>query len=105
MSAITPQQMIEHMLEALNNAVKDYPEEEQEATKARLLDAFSAAMFKGPTPTAWVTAGNNTVPVVIPYRPTDLKGLKVRQECAICGRSGVTGYVCYHNNCPTKVSC
>jgi uncharacterized protein (DUF924 family) len=45
---ITPQQMIEYMVEALNNAVKDYPEEEQEATKAKILDAFSAAMFKGP---------------------------------------------------------
>ena len=65
---ITPQQMIEHMLEALNNAVKDYPEEEQEATKAKILDAFSAAMFKGPVGDA----------VVIPYRPTDLKGLKVK---------------------------
>ena len=65
---ITPQQMIEHMLEALNNAVKDYPEEEQEATKAKVLDAFSAAMFKGPV-------GDT---VVIPYRPTDLKGLKVK---------------------------
>lgn len=48
MSVITPQQMIEHMVEALNNAVKDYPEGEQEATKAKILDAFSAAMFKGP---------------------------------------------------------
>jgi len=48
MSVITPQQMIEYMVEALNNAVKDYPEEEQEAAKAKILDAFSAAMFKGP---------------------------------------------------------
>jgi len=40
--------MIEHMLEALDNAVKDYPEEEREVAKATLLDAFSAAMFKGP---------------------------------------------------------
>lgn len=95
MSVITPQQMIEHMLEVLNNAVKDYPEEQQEATKAKILDAFSAAMFKGPV-------GDT---VVLPYRPTDLKGLKVRHACAICGRSEVTGYVCYHNNCPTKVSC
>jgi len=45
---ITPQQMIEYMLEVLDNAVKDYPEEEREATKVKLLDAFSAAMFKGP---------------------------------------------------------
>jgi hypothetical protein len=49
MSAIiTPQQMIEYMLKTLNNAVKDYPEEEQEAAKVKILDAFSAAMFKGP---------------------------------------------------------
>jgi hypothetical protein len=45
---ITPQQMIEYMVNVLNNAVKDYPEEEREAAKATLLDAFSAAMFKGP---------------------------------------------------------
>ena len=49
MSAIiTPQQMIEYMVEVLDNAVKDYPEEEREAAKATLLDAFSAAMFTGP---------------------------------------------------------
>jgi hypothetical protein len=45
---ITPQQMIEYMVEVLDNAVKDYPEEEREVTKSKLLDAFSAAMFKGP---------------------------------------------------------
>jgi len=45
---ITPQQMVEYMVEVLNNAVKDYPEEEQEAAKVKILDAFSAAMFKGP---------------------------------------------------------
>jgi len=45
---ITPQQMIEYMVKALDNAVKDYSEEEREVAKARLLDAFSAAMFNGP---------------------------------------------------------
>lgn len=45
---ITPQQMVEHMVKVLDNAVKDYPEEEQEAAKARILDAFSAATFNGP---------------------------------------------------------
>ena len=45
---ITPQQMIEYMVEVLDNAVKDYPEEKREVTKAKLLDAFSTAMFKGP---------------------------------------------------------
>jgi hypothetical protein len=43
---ITSQQMIEYMVEVLNNAVKDYPEEERETAKATLLDAFSASMFK-----------------------------------------------------------
>jgi len=43
---ITPQQMVEYMVNALNNAVKDYPEEEREVAKVTLLDAFSAAMFK-----------------------------------------------------------
>jgi hypothetical protein len=45
---ITPQQMIEYMVSVLDNAVKDYPEEEREAAKATILDAFSAAMFKQP---------------------------------------------------------
>lgn len=35
-------------MKALDNAVKDYPEEEQESAKVKILDAFSAAMFKGP---------------------------------------------------------
>jgi len=49
MSAIiTPQQMVEYMVEVLNNAVKDYPEEEREAAKIKILDAFSASMFNGP---------------------------------------------------------
>ena len=49
MSAIiTPQQMIEYMVKVLDDAVKDFPEEERETAKATLLDAFSASMFKGP---------------------------------------------------------
>jgi 2-methylcitrate dehydratase PrpD len=43
---ITPQQMIEYMVSVLDNAVKDYPEEERETVKVKILDAFSAAMFK-----------------------------------------------------------
>ena len=45
---ITPQQMVDYMLALLDSAVEDYPEEEQEAAKAKILDAFSVAMFKGP---------------------------------------------------------
>jgi hypothetical protein len=45
---ITSEQMIKYIVNALDNAVKDHPEEEREAAKATLLDAFSAAMFKGP---------------------------------------------------------
>ena len=49
MSAIiTPQQMIEYMVKVLDDAVKDFPEEEREFTKRKILDAFSASMFKGP---------------------------------------------------------
>ena len=49
MSAIiTPQQMVDYMLTLLDNAVKDFPKEEQEAAKVKILDAFSAAMFNGP---------------------------------------------------------
>jgi len=45
---ITPQQMIQSVLEALNESVKDIPEDRREEVKAKILDAFSAAMFKGP---------------------------------------------------------
>ena len=45
---ITSEQMIKYIVNALDNAVKDHPEEEREAAKATLLDAFSAAMFKRP---------------------------------------------------------
>ena len=50
MSAIiTPQQMTQSVLEALNESVKDIPEDRREEVKAKILDAFGAAMFKGPT--------------------------------------------------------
>lgn len=26
-------------------------------------------------------------------------------KCSVCGLSGVNGYVCYNQKCPTKVSC
>ena len=45
---ITPQQMIEYLVKILDDSVKDFPEEEREFTKLKLLDAFSASMFKGP---------------------------------------------------------
>jgi len=49
MSAIiTPQQMIQSVLDALNESVKDIPEDRREEVKAKILDAFSASMFKGP---------------------------------------------------------
>jgi hypothetical protein len=47
-SIITPQQMIEYMAKVLDDAVKDYPESERESAKVKILDAFSASMFKGP---------------------------------------------------------
>jgi len=45
---ITPQQMIQSVLDALNESVKDIPEDMREETKAKILDAFWKAMFKGP---------------------------------------------------------
>ena len=49
MSAIiTPQQMIQSVLDALNESVKDIPEDRREEVKAKILDNFGAAMFKGP---------------------------------------------------------
>jgi hypothetical protein len=49
MSAIIPpQKMIQAVLEALNESVKDLPEDKREEVKAKILDAFWTAMFKGP---------------------------------------------------------
>jgi len=49
MSAIiTPQQMIQSVLEALNESVKNIPEDRREEVKAKILDNFWTAMFKGP---------------------------------------------------------
>jgi len=49
MSAIIPpQKMIQAVLEALNESVKDLPEDKREEVKAKILDAFWKAMFKGP---------------------------------------------------------
>jgi hypothetical protein len=45
---ITPQQMIQSVLDALNESAKDIPEDRREETKAKILDAFWKAMFKGP---------------------------------------------------------
>jgi hypothetical protein len=49
MSAIIPpQKMIQAVLEALNESVKDLPKDKREAVKAKILDAFWTAIFKGP---------------------------------------------------------
>jgi hypothetical protein len=45
---ITPQQMIQSVLDALNESVKDIPEDRREEVKAKILDNFWTAMFKGP---------------------------------------------------------
>jgi outer membrane receptor for ferric coprogen and ferric-rhodotorulic acid len=47
-SIITPQQMTDFLLKTLEDAVKDIPEERREAVKAKVLEAFSVGMFKGP---------------------------------------------------------
>jgi hypothetical protein len=45
---LTPQQMAESVLQILEDVVADnYPSEEQEEAKARILDAWSAEMFQG----------------------------------------------------------
>lgn len=45
---ISQQQMSDHILKCLDDAVKDCPEKDRETTKIKLLNAFSVAMFKGP---------------------------------------------------------
>jgi hypothetical protein len=45
---LTPQQMAESVLKMLEDAVADnFPPEEREEAKARILDAWSAEMFQG----------------------------------------------------------
>jgi hypothetical protein len=45
---LTPQQMAESVLKMLEDAVADnFPPEEREEAKARILDAWSVEMFHG----------------------------------------------------------
>jgi hypothetical protein len=45
---LTPQQMSQSMLKILEDVVaNNYPPEEREEAKARILDAWSAEMFQG----------------------------------------------------------
>lgn len=44
---ITPEEMVKRVMECLNAAVKDYPEDEREEAKARLLEAWQLTMFYG----------------------------------------------------------
>jgi hypothetical protein len=45
---ITPQQMTDFLRKTLEDAVKNIPEERREEVKAKVLEAFSVGMFKGP---------------------------------------------------------
>lgn len=46
---LTPQQMVDSVLKALEDAVaKEFPEEEREQAKARILGAWSGQMFDMP---------------------------------------------------------
>lgn len=45
---ITPQQMTQAILQALDDAVQDYPEDERDAAKAAVLEAFGAELFNMP---------------------------------------------------------
>ena len=45
---LTPKQMCESIMKILEDAVADnFPPEEREEAKARILDAWSAEMFQG----------------------------------------------------------
>lgn len=48
MSILTPKQMVESMINMLNKAVEELPEEDQERAKKTILDAFGAALFQAP---------------------------------------------------------
>ena len=45
---LTLEQMVQSMIDMLEKAVEDLPEEDQERTKAKILDAFGAALFQAP---------------------------------------------------------
>jgi len=90
---ITPQQMIQSVLDALNESVKDIPEDMREEVKAKILDNFWAAIFKGP------------VEARIPKPLPPVIANTVLNKCTVCGLEGLSGVVCYHPRCPTRVTC
>jgi len=85
--------MIQSVLDALNESVKDIPEDRREEVKAKILDNFWAAMFKGPVEAR----------ISKPLPPVIVK--TVLNKCTVCGLEGVSGVVCYHPRCPTRLTC
>ena len=47
-SIITPEQMGAYVLKLLDDVTKDIPADRREESKANILNAFGAQMFKGP---------------------------------------------------------
>ena len=47
-NVIKPKEMTDFLLKTLEDAVKNIPEERREEVKAKVLEAFSVSMFRGP---------------------------------------------------------
>lgn len=44
-AAITPKQMVDFILQTLEESVEEFPEDEREEAKAKILDAWGGSMF------------------------------------------------------------
>ena len=45
MTAITPKQMVDFIMKTLDESVEEFPEDEREEAKAKILEAWGGSMF------------------------------------------------------------
>ena len=50
-AAITPKQMVDFILKTLDESVEDFPKDEREEAKAKILEAWGGFMFYSGGPT------------------------------------------------------
>jgi len=51
-AAITPKQMVEFIMKTLDESVEEFPEDEREEAKAKILEAWGGSMFYSGGPNA-----------------------------------------------------
>jgi hypothetical protein len=51
-AAITPKQMVDFILQTLDESVEEFPEDEREEAKAKILEAWGGSMFYSGGPNA-----------------------------------------------------